>query len=45
VARDGETSPVIVALEHGSELEADELLVATGRRPNTADLGLHSVGA
>lgn len=26
------------------EIEADEILVATGRRPNTADLGLDSVG-
>jgi dihydrolipoamide dehydrogenase len=44
VARDGDTNPVTVVLEEGRELEADELLVATGRRPNTADLGLESVG-
>jgi dihydrolipoamide dehydrogenase len=33
-----------VTLEDGTRLEAEELLVATGRRPNTADLGLECVG-
>ena len=33
-----------VALSDGSTLAADTLMVATGRRPNTAGLGLESVG-
>jgi pyruvate/2-oxoglutarate dehydrogenase complex dihydrolipoamide dehydrogenase (E3) component len=36
--------PVRVALDDGSDIEADEVLVATGRRPATADIGLDSVG-
>lgn len=35
---------VSVQLESGTELEADELLVAVGRRPSTGDLGLETVG-
>jgi dihydrolipoamide dehydrogenase len=35
---------VQVTLDDGSVLEADEVLVATGRRPNTDDLGLDAVG-
>jgi pyruvate/2-oxoglutarate dehydrogenase complex dihydrolipoamide dehydrogenase (E3) component len=35
---------VAVRLDGGEELEADELLVAVGRRPATRDLGLESVG-
>jgi len=35
---------VRLVLEGGSEVEADELLVATGRRPATGDLGLETVG-
>ncbi|WP_206060793.1 dihydrolipoyl dehydrogenase family protein [Nonomuraea basaltis] len=35
---------VTVHLAEGPSLEADELLVATGRRPATHDLGLTSVG-
>jgi dihydrolipoamide dehydrogenase len=35
---------VEVELESGGAVRADELLVATGRRPNTADLGLETVG-
>jgi pyruvate/2-oxoglutarate dehydrogenase complex dihydrolipoamide dehydrogenase (E3) component len=42
VARDEGT--VSVRLESGEELEADELLVAVGRRPATRDLGLEAVG-
>jgi len=34
----------VVVLEDGSELEADVVLYATGRRPLTADLGLHEAG-
>ncbi|QXG76246.1 NAD(P)/FAD-dependent oxidoreductase [Modestobacter sp. L9-4] len=43
VSRDGE-GPVVITLADGGTVVADELLVATGRRPNTADLGLDSVG-
>src|SRR5205823_9972036 len=28
----------------GAQLEAEQVLVATGRRPNTADLGLEEAG-
>jgi pyruvate/2-oxoglutarate dehydrogenase complex dihydrolipoamide dehydrogenase (E3) component len=35
---------VSVALDSGEKLDADELLVAVGRRPATRDLGLESVG-
>jgi pyruvate/2-oxoglutarate dehydrogenase complex dihydrolipoamide dehydrogenase (E3) component len=40
-ASDGE---VELELETGGPLRGDELLVAIGRRPNTADIGLESVG-
>jgi pyruvate/2-oxoglutarate dehydrogenase complex dihydrolipoamide dehydrogenase (E3) component len=36
--------PVRVRLDDGGEIEADEVLVATGRVPNTADLGLDTIG-
>ncbi|MDQ3382651.1 MAG: NAD(P)/FAD-dependent oxidoreductase [Actinomycetota bacterium] len=42
VARDG--SDVTLTLDDGSTVTADELLVATGRRPATDDVGLDSVG-
>ncbi|CAN5884745.1 NAD(P)/FAD-dependent oxidoreductase [soil metagenome] len=42
--RDGDDGPVTLMLADGTELEGDELLVATGRRPNTADMGLDTVG-
>jgi dihydrolipoamide dehydrogenase len=35
---------VHITLTDGDEIEADELLVAIGRRPNTTDLGLDAVG-
>ena len=41
VARDGQ---VVATLDDGSTVEADELLVAVGRKAATADLGLESVG-
>lgn len=41
VARDGQ---VVATLDDGSTVEADELLVAVGRKAATADLGLSSVG-
>jgi pyruvate/2-oxoglutarate dehydrogenase complex dihydrolipoamide dehydrogenase (E3) component len=40
-ARDGE---VEVELDSGGPVRGDELLVAVGRTPNTADLGLESIG-
>lgn len=42
VARQGEDLWVRVA--GGSELRAEQVLVATGRRPNTGDLGLEAAG-
>ncbi|MEX2628009.1 MAG: FAD-dependent oxidoreductase, partial [Ilumatobacteraceae bacterium] len=41
--REGD-GPVTLGLEDGTELVADEIVVATGRRPNTDDLGLDHVG-
>jgi dihydrolipoamide dehydrogenase len=35
---------VVLTLDNGDELTGDELLVATGRRPVTDDLGLETVG-
>lgn len=42
--RDGPDGPVTLELGGTQHLETDELLVATGRRPNTADLGLDTIG-
>ncbi|MET0921372.1 MAG: FAD-dependent oxidoreductase, partial [Acidimicrobiia bacterium] len=36
--------PVTVTLEDGSAITGDELLVSVGRRPNTSDLGVDSIG-
>jgi pyruvate/2-oxoglutarate dehydrogenase complex dihydrolipoamide dehydrogenase (E3) component len=36
--------PVVAGLEDGREFTGDEILVAVGRRPATADLGLETVG-
>lgn len=46
VDRDGTAPghPVTGTLEDGREIVADEILVAVGRRPSTADLGLDRVG-
>jgi pyruvate/2-oxoglutarate dehydrogenase complex dihydrolipoamide dehydrogenase (E3) component len=48
VERDGTDGPVraYVTLTDGSDvtIEADEILVATGRRPNTSDIGADTVG-
>jgi len=42
---DGEFPPSIIAtLENGHELSGDEILVSVGRRPNTGDIGLDTVG-
>jgi pyruvate/2-oxoglutarate dehydrogenase complex dihydrolipoamide dehydrogenase (E3) component len=40
----GADGEVRIALQDGGDLRADEILVATGRRPHTADLGLEDVG-
>jgi pyruvate/2-oxoglutarate dehydrogenase complex dihydrolipoamide dehydrogenase (E3) component len=40
----GEGGQVTLRLADGDELRGDELLVAVGRRPRTAELGLASVG-
>ena len=42
--RPGGTGAVTLVLDDGSELEADEVLVAIGREPHTGDIGLDSVG-
>ena len=45
VARhDGDEGPVTVTTKNGDELVGDELLIAIGRRANTDDLGLDTVG-
>jgi pyruvate/2-oxoglutarate dehydrogenase complex dihydrolipoamide dehydrogenase (E3) component len=38
------TEPVTLLLNDGAEIEADEVLFATGRTPNTDDIGLETVG-
>jgi dihydrolipoamide dehydrogenase len=40
--RDGEE--YVLTLDSGDEVRGDRLLVATGRRPRTADIGLETVG-
>ncbi|HEY3701739.1 MAG TPA: NAD(P)/FAD-dependent oxidoreductase, partial [Acidimicrobiales bacterium] len=42
--READDAPVTATLEDGRAITADEILVAVGRRPNTADLGLDTVG-
>jgi pyruvate/2-oxoglutarate dehydrogenase complex dihydrolipoamide dehydrogenase (E3) component len=44
VSREGTDGPVTVTTADGQDVVADELLVATGRRPNSGDIGLQSVG-
>jgi pyruvate/2-oxoglutarate dehydrogenase complex dihydrolipoamide dehydrogenase (E3) component len=44
VARDGDDGPVTVTLEGGGTVEADELVVAAGRQPNSDGLGLGELG-
>lgn len=40
----GSSGPVTLTLDEEEELVVDEVLVATGRRPRTSDLGLETVG-
>jgi dihydrolipoamide dehydrogenase len=40
----GAGTPVTVETGDGSRVEADEVLMATGRRPHTDDIGLETVG-
>jgi pyruvate/2-oxoglutarate dehydrogenase complex dihydrolipoamide dehydrogenase (E3) component len=42
--RPGGTGPVRVMLDSGDAIEVDEILFATGRTPNTAEIGLETVG-
>jgi dihydrolipoamide dehydrogenase len=42
--RPGGAGPVTLTLDVGGEVEADEVLFATGRQPNTDDIGLDTVG-
>ncbi|HYZ68861.1 MAG TPA: NAD(P)/FAD-dependent oxidoreductase [Mycobacterium sp.] len=44
LSRSGGTGPVTLALDDGSDLDVDEVLFATGRKPLTADIGLETVG-
>ena len=44
VERPAPDAPVNVRVEGGREVEADEILVATGRLPATADVGIDTVG-
>jgi pyruvate/2-oxoglutarate dehydrogenase complex dihydrolipoamide dehydrogenase (E3) component len=44
IRRPGGAGPVTLTLEGSDELEADEVLFATGRQPLTADIGLETVG-
>ncbi|GAA3809812.1 hypothetical protein GCM10022206_55510 [Streptomyces chiangmaiensis] len=42
--RPDRSGPVSLTLDDGSELEADEVMFATGRTPATDDIGLETVG-
>ena len=44
VHREAPDRPVTATVEDGRSFEADELLVAVGRRPRTWDVGLETVG-
>ena len=44
IRRPGGTGPVTLTLEDDGEIEADEVLFATGRQPLTDDIGLDTVG-
>src|SRR5690348_9157768 len=44
VRRERSDGPVTATLEDGRSFEGDEILVAVGRRPNTTDIGLETIG-
>ena len=44
VERPPGAAPLRATLEDGTVLDADEILVAAGRKPNTGDIGLDTVG-
>ncbi len=44
VERETDDGPVLATLEDGTTIEADEILVAVGRRPLTGDIGIETVG-
>ncbi|MFD3440720.1 dihydrolipoyl dehydrogenase family protein [Streptomyces sp. NPDC058685] len=44
VTRPDLAGPVTLTLDDGSHVEADEVMFATGRAPNTDDIGLDTVG-
>ena len=44
LSRPGGIGPVAISLDNGDQIEADEILFAIGRTPNTADIGLETVG-
>jgi pyruvate/2-oxoglutarate dehydrogenase complex dihydrolipoamide dehydrogenase (E3) component len=44
LSRPSGDGPVRVSVDTGEELECDEILFATGRTPNTTDIGLDTVG-
>ncbi|MFD7867897.1 dihydrolipoyl dehydrogenase family protein [Streptomyces sp. NPDC059783] len=44
VRRAAPDGPVVVTLDDGETVEADEILFATGRAPRTDDLGLETIG-
>lgn len=44
VSREGDDGPVTALITSGQTITADELLLAVGRWPNTADVGLETVG-
>ncbi len=44
VRREGADGPVTGTLTDGTELVANEILVAAGRRPHTSDIGLDTIG-
>jgi dihydrolipoamide dehydrogenase len=44
LSRPDPTDPVAVTLDTGAQVTVDEVLFATGRTPNTTDIGLETVG-
>ncbi len=44
VERERDDAPVVSYFDQGDPVEADEILVAVGRRPKTDDLGVDTVG-